>query len=618
MLLFTHTASLLSDFFADEYDLEINADQLQFSPTRKDFEGDYTLVVFPLVRFMKKSPEECGDILGQYLMECSDFIDGYNVVKGFLNLSVSVHFWKESLKMTADPARMTASTENKGTLVVEYSSPNTNKPLHLGHIRNILIGWSMYRILERYGYELVKTQIVNDRGVAICKSMLAWKKFANGETPENSGIKGDHLVGKYYVKFDEELREEYLQWQDTPEADEAFKSNAKKDESKEAFFKRWKNDYFNKVSQLGAEVRQMLRDWESGKEEVVQLWKTMNTWVYDGFDETYEKLGVDFDKTYYESDTYKLGKDLVNEGLKKGVFFTEEDGSVWADLTDEGMDKKLLLRGDGTSVYMTQDLGTARVRYHDFKMDRMVYVVGNEQDYHFKVLFSILKLLEEPYADGLYHLSYGMVDLPGGRMKSREGTVVDADDLIAEVVQIAANNVEKRDGMINLSPEEQEESVRRIGMAALKYQLLKVNPKKRMVFNPEESVDLQGHTGPYIQNAFVRIKSILRKLDESEDAEADGSIDDYFHLKDQERDLLKLLLSYREVIERAASDYDPAHLANFAYQLARNYHRFYHEHHIIRAESGAARTFRIKLSGVVASALEDSMFLLGIEMPRRM
>ena len=615
MHLYAHIGSLVSDFFSDEYKLEIEPSQFQFTPTKKDFEGDYTLVVFPLVGNMKKKPEECGEIIGQYLLERSDFVEAFNVVKGFLNLTLSCHFWRESLKRVEDPGKLTESTSNKGRLVIEYSSPNTNKPLHLGHIRNILIGWSMYRIFERYGYDLVKTQIVNDRGVAICKSMVSWKKFSGGETPESSGIKGDHLVGNYYVKFDQALNEEYSKWQETPEAKHIFEELAKEGVGEEEFFKSWKNSYFNEKSELGAEVRHMLLDWEKGEPEVVELWNRMNSWVYSGFDETYNNLGVDFDKTYVESDTYKLGKELVLEGLEKKIFFKKEDGSVWVDLEPAGMDQKLLLRSDGTSVYITQDLGTARVRFDDFEMDRMVYVVGNEQDYHFKVLFEILRQLGEPYADGLYHLSYGMVDLPTGKMKSREGTVVDADDLIEEVIRIANKNVEDRGEMAELSKDEKRESIRRIGLGALKYQLLKVDPLKRMVFNPEESVDLQGHTGPYIQNAFVRIQSILRKI---ESEEIEGKIEDYIYIKDEERELLKLLLSYREVIGKAAEDCDPAHLANFAYQLARTYHRFYHEHHILRAESPEARNFRIKLSRAVAASLEDSMFLLGIEMPYRM
>ncbi|TVR80420.1 MAG: arginine--tRNA ligase [Saprospirales bacterium] len=616
MHLYAHISSLISDFFSDELKLEIESSKFQFTPTKKEFDGDYTLVVFPLVRHMKKKPEECGEIIGQYLLERSDYVEAFNVVKGFLNLSLSTTFWRESLELVSDPEKLTYPDTNKGKLVLEYSSPNTNKPLHLGHIRNILIGWSMYRILQRVGYEVIKTQIVNDRGVAICKSMLAWKKFAGGETPESSGKKGDHLIGEYYVTFDKALKEEYEQWQTGAEAEKIFREKNDGKIDRNAFFKKWKNEYFNEKSQLGAEVRQMLRDWEDGDPNVIALWEKMNAWVYAGFDETYAGLGVDFDKTYFESDTYKLGKDIVEEGLQKGIFYKMEDGSIWVDLSDSGMDQKLLLRSDGTSVYITQDLGTARIRYEDYKMGSMVYVVGNEQDYHFQVLFEVLKLLGEPYADGLLHLSYGMVDLPTGKMKSREGTVVDADDLMAEVVEIAAANVEDRGAMDELSEEERREAIRRIGMGALKFQLLKVNPKKRMVFNPEESVDLQGHTGPYIQNAYVRILSVLRKAGDFDQDHL--STQDYFRISGDERELIQMLLSYREVIERAAGEFDPAHLAGFSYQLARAYHRFYHDHQIIRAESEAARNFRLKLSVAVAAALEDSLSLLGIAMPVRM
>lgn len=612
MFLYSHIGRILSSYFNQEHELELEFSELQFVPTRKDFEGDYTLVVFPLVRYMKASPEECGTILGDLLIEKSDYIQGFNVVKGFLNLSLSGKFWRDSLKQCLDPVK-NSKAQGAGKLVIEYSSPNTNKPLHLGHIRNILIGWSMYKILERRGHEVIKTQIVNDRGVAICKSMLAWKLFSGGETPESSGKKGDHLIGEYYVKFDQELNEEYEAWQNSEEGKKYFEQHSG-DTSREVFFKKFKNTYFNDFSKLGAQVREMLIDWEKGKKEIVYLWETMNSWVYNGFEQTYSLLGVDFDKTYYESDTYKLGKELVTEGLEREIFYREKDGSVWVDLESSGMDKKLLMRSDGTSVYITQDLGTARIRFEDFEMEKMVYVVGNEQDYHFQVLFEILKMMGEPYAGGLYHLSYGMVDLPTGKMKSREGTVVDADDLIEDVIRIASENVVDRGDMSEVTREEKLENIRRIGMGALKFQLLKINPKKRMVFQPEESVDMQGHTGPYIQNAYVRIHSILRKVGDSEFS----GFEDYLYIAEEERELIKQLLSYEETVVKAAGDYDPSHLANFTYQLARSYHRFYHEHPILKADSEDARNFRIQLSTSVANTLQDAMELLGINMPTRM
>jgi len=614
MQFYNHTTALLSAYLEDEYGLETHPSDYSFQPTRKEFEGNYTLVVFPLSAKAKKKPEELGRELGDYLLIHSDYVDAFNVVKGFLNLTLSLQFWRDTLMSFEDLSQYFQYQEKKGKLLLEYSSPNTNKPLHLGHIRNILLGWSLSKIKERCGHEVIKTQIVNDRGVAICKSMLAWKKFAHDETPESSGLKGDHLIGKYYVIFDQALSEEYAAWQESEDADQIFIEKGKKEDDREAFFKKYKNQYFNEHSALGADVRKMLIAWEKGEPETIALWKKMNSWVYMGFDETYRKLGVDFDKTYYESDTYQLGKNLVEQGLNQGLFFQKEDGSVWVDLSDAGMDEKLLLRGDGTSVYITQDLGTARVRYDDFQMNHMTYVVGNEQDYHFKVLFEVLKKLGEPYADGLFHLSYGMVDLPSGKMKSREGNVVDADDLIAEVIATATKSVMEREGMDGLSAEERTENIRRIAMGALKYHLLRVNPRKRMLFNPEESLDMQGHTGPYVQNAYVRIRSILKKMEEVENVD----LEDYLDINAEEKELITLMSDYSKVVNTAADEHDPSQLAGFLYQLAKTYHRFYHEHHIMRAESDYARAFRIRLSKAVASILEDGMDLLGIAMPERM
>nr|MBS0037737.1 arginine--tRNA ligase [Saprospiraceae bacterium] len=614
MQFFNHIAEALTIYFKDEYEIELSSSDVQIQPTRKEFEGEYTLVVFPLSARVKKAPPVFAEELGEYLMLHSDFVDGYNVVKGFLNMSLSAHFWREMMEQVSDTEAAFKNMDYRGRLVLEYSSPNTNKPLHLGHIRNILLGWSMYKIKQRCGHEVIRTQIVNDRGVAICKSMWAWDNYAEGETPDSSGLKGDHLIGKYYVTFDKVFNEEYALWQNSDEAQKYYKDHAEDGQSPADFFKKFKNRYFNEHSKIGSEVRKMLLLWEEGDPQVTQLWKKMNDWVYAGFKETYDKLEVTFDKTYYESDTYKLGKDLVEQGLEKGIFYRKDDGSIWVDLTDAGMDEKLLLRGDGTAVYMTQDLGTARVRYDDFKMSEMTYVVGNEQDYHFKVLFEVLKRLEESYADGLYHLSYGMVDLPGGRMKSREGNVVDADDLIEEVIQTAHSSVTERGGLEGFSEEDQKENIRRIAMGALKFHLLKVNPKKRMVFNPEESLDMQGHTGPYVQNAYVRIQSITRKMS---DHTLTG-FEDYRDINEEEKALIQLLLAYREVVLKSADEHDPSHLANFLYQLGKTYHRFYHEHHILRAESDAAMSFRFKLSQAVGQTLEDGMELLGISMPERM
>ncbi|MEL6924957.1 MAG: arginine--tRNA ligase, partial [Bacteroidota bacterium] len=509
-------------------------------------------------------------------------------------------------------------------VMVEFSSPNTNKPLHLGHIRNILLGWAMSRIFEANGYEVIKTQIVNDRGIAICKSMLAWKKFGEGETPESSNIKSDHLVGKYYVRFAQELASEYQAWQQTDVAKAVFNEKAKDGQDEAAFFKAYENTYFNEYSILGKEAREMLLQWEANDPATRELWKKMNGWVYAGFNETYKKLGVDFDKLYYESDTYLLGKNIVEQGLKDSLFYQKDDGSVWIDLEDAKLDQKLVLRSDGTSVYLTQDLGTAEIRYHDYGARNMIYTVGDEQNYHFKVLFEIMKRMKAPYADGLYHLSYGMVDLPTGKMKSREGTVVDADDLIAEVIREAELNAEEHGKIEGLSDSEQQEILRKIGLAALKFFIVKVNPRKRMTFDPKESVDMQGATGPYIQNAFVRIQGILRKLKKSEDIEAleQGALSrNYNPLKPLEREILIQLYGFPEVLAEAAKEYDPSEVANYCYALARNFHKMYNdaaEYGILNAESKEAQAFRLKLSKLIASVLQSGMDLLGIEMPDRM
>jgi len=596
------------------YDLEITADSITLSPTRKEFQGDYTVVVFPYVKQLRKNPLEIGEALGQFIVDHIDEVSEFNVVQGFLNLSLSNAYWKNVLSAIVKNANYGTFPKNDQKVMVEFSSPNTNKPLHLGHIRNILLGWSCSKILDAAGYTVIRTQIINDRGIAVCKSMLAWQKFGNGETPESTGIKGDHFVGKYYVKFDQEFQEEYHTWQTTDEAKSVFASNRKEGENESAFFKKYKNTYFNDYSALGNEAKDMLLAWEAKDDKITQLWSMMNSWVYDGFESTYEKLGVSFDKLYYESDTYLLGKEAVEEGLKKKVFFKEDDGSVWADLEDAGMDKKIVLRSDGTAVYMTQDIGTAQIRNEQYGIDKMVYVVGDEQDYHFKVLFEILKRLGEPYADNLYHLSYGMIDLPTGRMKSREGTVVDADDLMVEVIEEARASASDHGELSELDQEEKEDIIRMIGLAALKFMIIKVSPKKRMIFDPKESVDMQGQTGPYVQNAYVRISSVLRKYDGGEI----GSFTAYNDLNEFELLLLKNVSEYPNVVMEAATNYDPSAIANYCYNLAKDYHKFYHEVRILTAETEEAKAFRLHLSNEVAKTLKKGMDLLGIEMPERM
>ncbi len=602
-----------SEFFTREYNQSIEPADITVNPTKREFEGDFTVVLFPFLKALKLRPFELGSALGDFLVENTDFVISHNTVHGFLNLSYSNKFFTEISHYVYGNTQFGKKEPNNQKVMVEFSSPNTNKPLHLGHIRNILLGWSISKILETSGYDVIRTQIVNDRGIAVCKSMLAWSKFGNGITPSSSGIKGDHLVGDFYVLFDQKFSVEYKEWQQSLEAKNIYSKEKRSDEELEIFFKRYKNDYFNKHSQLGKEARELLMKWEEGDAATKSLWVKMNGWVYDGFDLTYKKLKVYFDKLYYESDTYLLGRSTVEYGLKKGIFYKESDGSVWIDLTDAGHDKKIVLRADGTSVYMTQDIGTAMVRYKDFGIDKMIYVVADEQDYHFQVLFEILKRLGEPYADHLHHLSYGMVDLPHGRMKSREGNVVDADDLIDEIVSAAKNAALERENLPGETEEEQQEVFRKIGIAALKYHIIKVAPQKRMVFNPEESLDMQGQTGPYIQNAYVRIQSILRKTGEIDK----GAFDDY-ELQDEEKALVKLTMEFPSVIEHAAQQYDPSGLANYLYGMAKSFHKFYHEFRILGAESIEAKNFRLILIKNIAKILRNGMELLGIEMPERM
>ncbi|MEO8795687.1 MAG: arginine--tRNA ligase [Daejeonella sp.] len=576
----------------DLYSAELPAEQISLQETRKEFEGQVTIVTFPLIKYSKKSPEQTANELGEYLKNNIDTVVNYNVVKGFLNLVIADSYWINQLIGSISKENYGKFSPNGKKVMVEYSSPNTNKPLHLGHVRNNLLGYSVSEILAESGSEVFKVNLVNDRGIHICKSMLAWQKFGNGETPESSKLKGDHLVGKYYVVFDKEYKKEIEELIATGQTAEEAKKNAP----------------------LIKQAQEMLQKWEAGDEEVLDLWKKMNRWVYSGFAETYKKLGVDFEKFYYESDTYILGKDIIEEGLEKNVFFKKPDGSVWIDLTAEGLDEKLVLRSDGTSVYMTQDLGTAQLKYNDFKMDESIYVVGNEQDYHFKVLFHILQKLGKTWAKGLYHLSYGMVDLPSGKMKSREGTVVDADDLMDEMVKTAKERTEELGKIQGFTELEKEELYQMIGMGALKYFLLKVEPKKRLLFDPNESIDFQGNTGPFIQYTHARIKSVLTKA-EFKTSELRSYNQE---LKEVERDLLVTLNKYPEVIKIAARDHSPALIANFTYELAKLYNKFYHEETILKAEDEEVKMFRLELSSATASVIKKSMRLLGISVPDKM
>lgn len=595
------------------YQINIKPESIILNETRKEFNGDYTFVVFPLVKELKKKPLDIGNEIGHWLVDKSSIITDFETVQGFLNLTLSNSFWMTALAKIVETDKYGYNHPVNQKVLVEFASPNTNKPLHLGHIRNILLGWSCSKILKANGYDVVNTQIVNDRGIAICKSMLGWQKFGNGATPESSGIKGDHLIGDYYVAFEKAFVEEYKAFQISPKGDQVYQSSGSSD-SKEDFFKKYKNAYFNDYSTLGAEAREMLIKWENSDQETLALWRQMNQWVYDGFAITYKKLGVSFDTSYYESNTYLLGKKVVDDGLEKGIFYKKDDQSVWIDLEEAGMDQKLVLRSDGTSVYITQDIGTAQQRYADFKMDKMVYTVADEQDYHFKVLFEIAKRLREPYAEGMYHLSYGMVELPSGRMKSREGTVVDADDIIAEVIDEARLLSSERGEIESLSKEKQEEILSTIGLGALKFFIIKVQPQKRMIFDPKESVDMQGQTGPYIQNAYVRIQSVKRKAAES----LQNNWTEYQAPNEYEKILLQHIINFPEIVKEAGKLLDPSTIANYAYALAKDYHRFYHEVRILNAETEAARTFRTVLSDKVGYVLMSAFDLLGIDMPERM
>jgi len=573
------------------YGANLDQASVTLQETRKEFEGQITVVTFPIVRFSKKSPEVTGQEIGEYLKTQVEEIVDFNVIKGFLNLSISDGYWIGQLNQHISRPEYGSFPPNGKKVMVEYSSPNTNKPLHLGHVRNNLLGFSVAEILKTSGYEVVKANLVNDRGIHICKSMLAWQLFGGGETPESSGLKGDHLVGKYYVVFDKEYKKQINDLVSKGQTEEEAKRSAP----------------------LMRQAQDMLLKWERGDAATIDLWKKMNGWVYTGFDETYNKMGVDFDKYYYESNTYILGKDTIQEGLDKGVFFKKADGSVWIDLTADGLDEKLVLRADGTSVYITQDLGTAELKHDDFQMDESIYVVGNEQDYHFKVLFLILDKLGKSWAKGLHHLSYGMVDLPSGKMKSREGTVVDADELIDEMVATARQRTEELGKVEGFSAEEKSDLYRMIGLGALKYFLLKVEPKKRLLFDPQESIDFQGNTGPFIQYTHARINSVLAKASftGAETTEYSSS------LTSLERELIVILDRYPDILKAAANDYSPALIANYVFELAKLYNRFYHEEPILKAEE-EVKLFRLELSAATAATIKKGMKLLGIEVPERM
>ncbi|HSI69381.1 MAG TPA: arginine--tRNA ligase [Gillisia sp.] len=575
---------------------EVTVETVEFQPTRKDFEGDITVVTFPMLRKIKTNPVQLGEAIGNYLVENVPQVDRFNVVQGFLNIVLKDSFYLErflEINKQKDFGKAQPGSTSKA-IMVEYSSPNTNKPLHLGHIRNNLLGYSVSEILRAAGNTVYKTQIINDRGIHICKSMLAWDRYGNGETPASSGLKGDKLVGNYYVKFDQEYKKEIKALMKKGKTEEQAKADAP----------------------ILAEAKEMLRQWEAGDEKVVALWEKMNQWVYDGFEKTYDALGVDFDKNYYESQTYLLGKDVVNQGLEKGVFYRKKDGSVWIDLTDEGLDEKIVLRSDGTAVYMTQDIGTAIQRVKDFDIDGMVYTVGNEQDYHFKVLFLILKKLGYDWANYLYHLSYGMVDLPTGKMKSREGTVVDADDLMEQMTLTAKTISEQLGKLDDYTETEKEELYRIIGLGALKYYILKVDPKKRILFNPEESVDFQGNTGPFIQYTYARIQSILRKADF--DTMEDFDIQQGYQLHEKEKELIKQLLLYPETVQLAAENHSPALIANYTYDLVKEFNSFYQNVTILGTPQLNEKNFRVQLAKTVGGVIKSAFELLGINVPERM
>lgn len=579
------------------YQADVNSSQITLQKTKKEFKGHYTLVTFPLLKISRKNPEETAREIGAWLAENAAIIAGFNVIKGFLNLEIAAEAWLRLLEQIdgRPDYGFTPIAEDAPLYMVEYSSPNTNKPLHLGHVRNNLLGHSLCEVLAANGKRVVKTNIVNDRGIHICKSMLAWQKWGNGETPESSGKKGDHLIGDYYVLFDKKYKEELASLQD--------KGVSKEDAEKQSL--------------LMAEAREMLRKWEAGDDETVRLWKMMNEWVYAGFDETYQRLGVSFDKIYYESETYLAGKEEVLRGLEQGFFYRKEDGSVWADLTAEGLDHKLLLRADGTSVYMTQDIGTAKLRFDDYPIDKMIYVVGNEQNYHFQVLSILLDKLGFEFGKGLVHFSYGMVELPEGKMKSREGTVVDADDLMEEMVETARETSKELGKLEGISKEEADDIAEMVGMGALKYFILKVDPKKNMTFNPKESIDFNGNTGPFIQYTHARIQSVLRKAEE-QGISAPEKLENKLSLSEKEEGLIQLLSEFDSVVKQAGDEYNVSLIGNYVYDLAKEFNQFYHDFSILREENAALRDFRLVLAKNIARTIKKGMRLFGIEVPERM
>jgi len=588
-------AALLRDTVTESltqlYNQPFSDKDFQVNQTKPEFEGDYTIVLFSLIKKLKKSPDAAGNELGGHLTaHYPQFFSAYNIIKGFLNLSIAESFWLEVLQKNFANSHFGKQAANGQRVMVEYSSPNTNKPLHLGHLRNNFLGWSSAAILKASGYDVVKTCIANDRGIHICKSMVAWQLFANGATPDSTGMKGDHFVGDYYVLFGAELKKQ---------VEVLIAQGIGKDDAE-------------KQVPIMLQAQQMLVDWEAGKPDVIDLWKKMNSWVYAGFDVTYKRIGSDFDKTYYESNTYLLGKDLVEFGLKKGVFFQKEDGSVWIDLTADGLDEKIVRRKDGTAVYMTQDIGLAVKKYEEYKCEKSIYVVGNEQDYHFKVLKLICQKLELPASDGIFHLSYGMVELPSGRMKTREGTVVDADDMIDEMVNVSRQKTEELGKVKDFSEDELKELFDTIGLGALKFFLLRVDPKKKMLFNPEESIDFQGFTGPFIQYTHARIKSILRK---ETPAVVAGFTAPLLPL---EKELLVTMEQYPVIIEQAAADYNPSHIANYVYTVAKTLSSFLSEHKVANAETEEKKQLRLRLCQMTANIISSAMGLLGIKVPERM
>ncbi len=573
------------------YGIEITETELTINSTKPEFEGDYTLVLFSFVKSLKKSPEQLGNEIGDALVKAHPALfTGYNVIKGFLNLTIADSYWICFLQSNYNQRRFGSKPANGQKVMVEYSSPNTNKPLHLGHLRNNFLGWSVAKILEESGYEIIKSCIVNDRGIHICKSMIAWQKFANGATPQSTGVKGDHFVGEYYVKFNDAYK---------AEVDQLINEGMDKATAE-------------KEAPIMKETQQMLQDWEAGKPEVINLWNMMNSWVYEGFDVTYKRIGSDFQKMYYESDTYLLGKQFVEEGLQKGVFYKKDDGSVWIDLTADGLDEKLVLRKDGTSVYITQDIGLAQQKYDEFKYDQSIYVIADEQNYHMKVLKLILQKLGKPYAEGVYHLSYGMVELPTGRMKSREGTVVDADDMVDEMVNVAKQKTEELGKVKDFTEAELKELYDTIALGALKFFLLRVDPKKKMIFNPEESIDFHGFTGPFVQYTHARIRSILRKSEVSNQKSAATGL-----LK-LEKDIVIMLEQYPTILEQAVAEHNPSVIAIYVFNLAKAFNTFYTEHSVMNAESEEKKQLRLQISEMTANVIASGMSLLGIRVPERM